>query len=134
MPGKFKANFKDPVEQNTEIIPIDFYENKSEIFIDAKLPGVVIKTPLLVYSYYAHYRWYFVDVDKSNIEVTVDHKGTLHIHAKKNKLKDTLALSDTDEEPSTVMERVESEMKYYILERSSDTLDRSISLPADADR
>ena len=51
MPGKFK----DPVEQNTEIIPIDFYENKSEIFIDAKLPGVVIKTPL-VYSYYAHYR------------------------------------------------------------------------------
>lgn len=49
-------------------------------------------------------------------------------------LKDTLDLDAVTEEPTSVMERVESEMKFYISERSSDNLDRSIPLPADADR
>lgn len=40
MPGKFKDDFKNPIANET-VIPIDFYENKSEIFIDADLPGVV---------------------------------------------------------------------------------------------
>ena len=93
------------------MIPIDFYENKSEIFIDADLPGV----------------------DKENVEVTVDSTGTLHIYAKKTLLRDNLNVNNL-EKPSSVMERVESEMKFYILERSADHLERSVPLPPNADR
>lgn len=111
MPNKYKEHFRNPIAQNE--IPIDFYENKSEIFIDADLPGV----------------------NKSNVDLTVDNTGILHIHAKKESVtaNGPLQLKE-DEKVLTVMDRVEFEMKYYILERCADNLNRKILLPANADR
>ena len=105
----FKDKYKYPNPQAE--IPIDYYESKTDIFIDADLPGV----------------------DKSNISLTIDNTGLLKIHAKRSELEHVLNSKQT-EEPKSVMERVESEMKFYILERSAENLCRSIPLPANADR
>lgn len=117
MPREFKSQFKNPAAQGSEI-PIDFYETDREIFIDADLPGV----------------------EKKNVDLSIDSNGTLHIHAKKKTLnKDDVnlkvgILDNTSNNSANVMERVKSEMKFYVLERSSANLDRSVSLPINADR
>ena len=111
MPGGFKDNFKDPL-QSKKTIEIDMHENQTELLIDVDLP----------------------DIDKRHLELTVDSTGKLNILAKKNNFENTLQINKKKKTSESVLERIESEMKYYIIERCSDNLERTIQLPGNANR
>ena len=106
-----KSVMPDPLHSK-KTIEIDMHENHTELLIDVDLP----------------------DIDKSHLELTVDSTGKLNILAKKTNFENTLQINKKKKTSESALERIESEMKHYIIERCSDNLERTIQLPGNANR